>query len=233
MRLIALSLLFLAAACQQSGKNNSVRVAGEGKVRVMPNQVILTLDVSFVRPRMVDAVRETQQTIDTVLGILEQFGRRNLDIKTSSISANKSYEYVGNRDVFKGFSAGQTVDFVLNDISRFTELTGRLLETKINSIAQIQFGHSKADSLFREADLLAYDDAHKSATKLSQRAGVSLGKLRFISNTDAGAAGESDAYQQGGRIETYSKAYGGRGFRISPEVLEFRRMVVAEYEVSE
>jgi uncharacterized protein YggE len=199
----------------------------------MPDLVILTLEISFVKPNMVDAVRETQQTVDSVLIILEQFGRKNTDIKTSSISANKEYAYIGNREVFQGFKAEQSIDFVLNNIQKFTDLTGRLLETKINSISGIQFGHSRADSLFREADLLAYDDALKSANKLCSRAGVSLGKLCYLSNADTDNTGSPENHPTGNRINTYSKAYGGRGFHISPEVLEFRRTVISEYEVSQ
>jgi uncharacterized protein YggE len=227
-----LFLLFLFACKTTSEKQKSVKVSGEGKVRVMPDLVILTMEVSFVKPRMADAVSETQQTVDSVLMILEQFGQKNTDIKTSSISANKEYNYAGNRPVFTGFKTEQSIDFVLNDIDKFTGLTGKLLQTKINSISGIQFGHSKADSLFREADLLAYDDAFKSATKLCNRAGVHLGKLLYLSNAETGNSEMPDAYTSGNRIDTYSKAYGGRGFRISPEVLEFRRTVVSEYEVS-
>ncbi|MGN6533949.1 MAG: SIMPL domain-containing protein, partial [Ginsengibacter sp.] len=155
--------------------------------------------------------------------------------KTSSISANKSYEYIGNRTVFAGYRADQSIDFVLNDIQKFTELTDKLLETKINSISQIQFGHSKADSLFREADLLAYDDALKSAAKLCSRANVSLGKLHFITNTESQSGNQSDnVYRSTGNgINTYNKAFGGSGFKVSPEVLEFKRTIVSEYEISD
>lgn len=150
MRIIILfAILFLTSCSTNINKTEKIRVSGEGKVRVMPNLVILTLNISFTQPRMVDAVRQTQETIDSVLLILEKFGRKDLDIKTSSISANKAYEYIGNTNKFVGYQAQQTIDFVLNDISKFTELTGKLLETKINSISQIQFNHSSADSLLR------------------------------------------------------------------------------------
>ena len=234
MRYLVYCYLLSLLACTPPEKPKTIRVAGEGKVRVMPDLVILTINISFTTPRMVDAVRQTQQTVDSVVTILQGFGRKNEDIKTSSISANKHYDYVGNREVFAGFKAEQTIDFVLNDIQQFTELTGKLLETKINSISQIQFGHSKADSLYREADLLAYDDAMKSATKLCNRANVKLEKLRFISNTDGPVEGdyESGYRTSGNSINTYNKGYGGRGFKISPEVLEFRRIIVSEYEIS-
>lgn len=227
---VFISLLFLFA-CTNNNQQKKIRVSGEGKIRVMPDLVILTLDVSFTKPRMADAVKETQATVDTVLNILEQFGRRNIDIKTSNISANKEYDYSGNRERFIGFKAQQSIDFVLNNLNQFTELTGKLLETKINSISQIQFNHSKADSILREADLLAYDDALKSATKLSNRSNVKLGKVLFISNNEMSS--DYEGYSTGVPINTYSKAYGGRGFRISPEVIEFKRNVVSEFEILE
>lgn len=228
------SLLILTAfliSCYGPVKPRQIRVSGEGKIRVMPNLVILTLNVSFTKPRMADAVEQTQQTVDSVLYILEKFGRKDLDIKTSSISANKDYEYVANTNRFIGYKAEQTIDFVLNDISKFTELTGKLLETKINSIAQIQFNHSKADSLLREANLLAYDDALKSANKLATRANVTLGKLLFISNDLTNS--DNEGYSSGERINTYNKSYGGRGFKISPEVIEFKRSITTEFQISD
>jgi len=225
-----LFLLFLAG-CNSQPQPKKIRVAGEGKIRVIPDQVTLTINVSFTRPQMAEAVRQTQETVDTVLHILERFGQKQRDIKTSSISANKQYSYNGRTEQFAGFQAQQTIDFVLNDMSRFTELTGRLLETRINSISQIQFSHSRADSILREADLLAYDDALQSANKLCKRSNVQLGKLLFVSNSDHPQP-DADGYSSGYPINTYNKAYGGRGFRIAPEVIEFRRSLVSEFEIN-
>ncbi|MGE5518555.1 MAG: SIMPL domain-containing protein [Candidatus Dadabacteria bacterium] len=226
---VLILLCVTVISCTTSEKTNKIRVAGEGKIRVMPDQVNLTIDISFTNSRMVDAVRQTQATVDSVMNILQKFGKKQQDIKTSSISANKSYTYVGNTQKFVGYQATQSIDFLLHDISQFTELTGRLLETKITSISQIQFGHSRADSLFREADLLAYDDALKSATKLANRANVKLGKVIFVSNDNPSP---DNGYYNENSINTYNKGYGGRGFKISPEVLEFRRIITTEYEIS-
>ena len=222
-------IAFLFSCSSLESKPKKIRVSGEGKVRVMPDLVILTINISFTKPRMVESVEQTQRTVDSVLLILEKFGRKDYDIKTSSISANKDYEYSGNTDKFIGYKAEQTIDFVLNDITKFTELTGKLLETKINSIAHIQFNHSKADSLLREADLLAYDDALKSASKLTTRANIKLGKLLFISNDLTNS--DNEGYSTGERINTYSKGYGGRGFKISPEVIEFKRSITTEFQI--
>ncbi|RYD78607.1 MAG: DUF541 domain-containing protein [Sphingobacteriales bacterium] len=223
---------FLSCSSADTQKTEKIRVTGEGKIRVKPDLVILTLSVAFTESKMVDAVRKTQETVDSVVDILKRFAQSNDDIKTSSISANKEYTYNGRANVFAGFQATQSIDFVLKDIDKFTALTGNVLETKISSISNIQFGHSKADSLFREADLLAYDDALKSANKLCSRADVKLGKLIFMTNASDNNGYDYNGYSSGESINTYSKAYGGRGFKISPEVLEFKRTLVSEYAIA-
>ncbi|MFC6998379.1 SIMPL domain-containing protein [Rufibacter roseus] len=228
---ICLFLAFSSCAPDPQTAQEKIRVSGEGKIRVKPNMLTLTLQVSFTQPRMADAVRLTQETVDSVITILGQYGNLEKDLKTSSISADKEYTYNGRTTVFVGYQAEQSMDFVLNDISKFTELTGRLLQTKINSISQLQFGHTQADSLFREADLLAYDDAYKSASKLSQRANVTLGRLLFLSNTSETGGSNHSSHVMRQEMNTYAKGMGGNGFKISPEVLEFKRTVVSEYEL--
>lgn len=230
--LICLSSIILISSCGSVSKEseNRIRVSGEGKIRIMPDQVTLTINTTFTKPRMVDAIRETQATVDTVIALLQKYGHQKEDIKTSSVSANKDYQYIGNTNKFIGYQAQQTIDFVLHDLSKFTELTGKLLETKISGIGSISFDHSRADSILREADLIAYDDALKSAKKLASRADVKIGKLLFLSN-DGSASNESTQYRTGMAIETFNKGYGGEGFKIAPEVLEFKRTIFTEFEI--
>ncbi|WP_454880218.1 SIMPL domain-containing protein [Sphingobacterium detergens] len=232
LSLVISSGFLLMISCQSVSNDNQnrIRVSGEGKIRIMPDQVTLTINTAFTKPRMVDAVRETQNTVDSVIAILGKYGNKKEDIKTSSVSANKDYQYIGNTTKFVGYQAQQTIDFVLHDLSKFTELTGKLLETKISGIGSISFAHSKADSILREADLIAYDDALKSAQKLASRADVKIGKLLFLSN-DGSASNESTGNRTGMALETFSKAYGGEGFKIAPEVLEFKRTIYTEFEI--
>lgn len=228
---VSSGFLFMISCQSVSNDNqNRIRVSGEGKIRIMPDQVTLTINTAFTKPRMVDAVRETQNTVDSVIAILGKYGNKKEDIKTSSVSANKDYQYIGNTTKFVGYQAQQTIDFVLHDLSKFTELTGKLLETKISGIGSISFAHSKADSILREADLIAYDDALKSAQKLASRADVKIGKLLFLSN-DGSPSNETTGNRTGMALETFSKAYGGEGFKIAPEVLEFKRTIYTEFEI--
>ncbi len=230
--LLAIISMLILLSCNESQKNSAtIKVSGEGKIRIKPDLINFTININFVQPRMADAVRLSQETADSVVGILKHFAQQN-DIKTSNISANKEYNYINNRNVFVGYNAEQNIDFVLRDINQFTDLTAKLLATKINGISQVEFGHSKADSLLREADLLAYDDAQKSAHKLCERANVKLGSLVYLTNTGEAETNEP-VYSNMGNINTFNKSYGGAGFKVSPEVLVFSRKVISEYKISD
>jgi hypothetical protein len=64
-----------------------------------------------------------------------------------------------NRSVFKGYSARQILEVRLRDIQQLDAFTEELLATKINSIGNVRYDHSKADSLLRVVNLKALSDA--------------------------------------------------------------------------
>ena len=127
MKYMAFLFLMVFSSCLGKEEQKRIRVSGEGKIRVMPNLVTLTLNVAFTKPRMADAVKATQETVDSVLLILEQFGKKDFDIKTSSISANKDYDYNGNTNKFIGYQAQQTIDQDLQPIGR--QIVEEILQT--------------------------------------------------------------------------------------------------------
>ena len=60
-----------------------------------------------------------------------------------------------------------------------------------------------------------------------------LGKLSFASNVSGSYSDNANRYSSNDEIRTYAKGYGGSGFKISPEVMEFKRTIVSEYEIED
>jgi uncharacterized protein YggE len=237
MRMVFLSALIILFGCQQTERparsNRTISVIGIGKSKVLPDQVEVTIKAEFTRPAMKLAVTETQATMDEVLKVAKKYVKESFDIKTSSISSNKDYEYSRDKRVFKGYQASQSVDITLKDISRFEKFTEEMLATRISQIENLTFSHSKKDSILREVDLLAIDDAHHSALKICERTQVKLGKILKISNygpqVDDGDNIYSEAPSEG--LNVYAKAMRVRGFQISPEILEFSKAAFITYEI--
>ncbi len=235
-RIILVSTLF-AVGCQQGEIRNStprsISVVGIGKTKALPDQVEITIKAEFTKPAMKDAVSETQATMDEVLKVAKKYVKESFDIKTSSISANKDYRYEHDKQVFQGYQASQAVDITLKDISKFEKFTEEILATRISQIENLTFSHSKADSILRDVDLLAIDDAHNSAQMICRRTEVKLGKILSISNygMEDGNGNESYPGIRRGRIGLFGKGIGGRGFQVSPEILNFSKEAYITYEI--
>ena len=175
-------------------------------MKVVPDMVDLSLKAFNVRPAMKDAVAQTQADITQILALCRKYIPDEEDIKVSNVATDKDYDYDNNREVFKGYSAQQ------------------ILEVRLKNIRQIE--------AFTESD------AQKTAQKMCEQMNVHLGKVAYMSNySPAGyfPAGEQLGFvsSAGGdsELNLYSKGFGGRGFKMTAEILEFKDVAFAGFEI--
>jgi uncharacterized protein YggE len=212
---------------------NRIQVAGHASMMVVPDMVELSLKAYNVQPAMKDAVKETQLAIRQILDVCHKYIKDESRIKVSNVSTNKAYEYVGNREVFKGYSAQQILQVTLTDVSQIEHFTEELLATKIASIYQVTYDHSRADSIQREVNLMALADAKATAEKMCSTMDVKLGKTIYLSNFQD----DNDSYQASSaannyELNLYNKSFGGPAFRMTAEILEFRNVAFAGFEIN-
>jgi len=228
-----LACLFLLTACHPCTMEN-IQVTGQASLKVVPDIVDLSLKAVNTRPAMKDAVAETQAAVDQILVVCHQYIPDPEDIKVSIVATNKEYNYTGNREIFKGYSAEQDLEVHLRDISRIEKLTEALLATKISSIENLRYNHSRADSIQRVVNLMALKDARKTAEKMCEQMNVQLGKTLFLSNYPPGGRGQSGSMHAEGsdyEVNLYNKGFGGQGFKMTSAILEFQDMAFAGFEI--
>ncbi|MCB2380093.1 SIMPL domain-containing protein [Hymenobacter sp. BT635] len=197
-----------------------VRSVGYGSVTVYPDYAELTVDAAFTRPRLKDAVAEVQGVVDQVLTLSKRFAPGPNDVRVSSTSSNKEFTYVRGKEVFAGFNSTQSVTVRITDLKRLTPYLEELLATRISRIKDLSYGHTRADSLRREADVLALLDAAKTADKMCAALQVKRGAVLEASDSSSPES-SSGGYGQSADIELYGKGFGGRGFKTTPELLHF------------
>jgi uncharacterized protein YggE len=220
----AISLLGLGA-CQPAPTattTRQVRSVGYGHVTVYPNYAELTVDAAFTRPRLKDAVAEVQRVVDQVLAVSKRYAPGRDDVRVSSTSSNKEFDYVKGKEVFIGFNSTQSVTVRINDLRQLSPYLEQLLATPISGIKDLSYGHSQADSLRREADVLALADAVKTADKMCAALHVKRGAVLEVSDSSSPESSNTNGWgRPSTNIELYSKSFGGRGFKMSPELLRF------------
>jgi uncharacterized protein YggE len=207
-----------------SKEPKTINVTGQGKIKIVPDMVELSLRAYTVKPAMRDAVAETQAAVDEIIRVCRKYVVNPSDIKVSSISTNKAYEYRGGKEQFVGFDALQVLDVTLKDISQIEKFTEELLATKISKIENIRYNHTKADSILREVNLMALEDARKTAEKMCAKMNASLGNILYLSNFENNqrSAGRGMRYSGSDyEMNLYNKSFGGNGFKMTTEILEF------------
>jgi len=223
--LFVASLVLGLSGCQPgapvTATPRQVHSVGYGHVTVYPDYAELTVDAAFTRPRLKDAVAEVQRVVDQVLTLSKRYAPGRDDVRVSSTSSNKEFTYVKNKEVFTGFNSTQSVTVRINDLRQLSPYMEELLATPISRIKDLRYGHSQADSLRREADVLALNDAVKTADKICAALHVKRGEVLEVSDSSSPESSNSYGYQPAANIELYSKSFGGQGFKVSPELLRF------------
>ncbi|UOQ54107.1 SIMPL domain-containing protein [Hymenobacter cellulosivorans] len=211
-------------ACQSvpsaSTVPRQVRSVGYGSVTVYPDYAELTVDAAFTRPRLKDAVAEVQGVVDQVLTLSKRYAPGPNDVRVSSTSSNKEFTYARGKEVFVGFNSTQSVTVRITDLKQLSPYLEELLATRISRIKNLSYGHTRADSLRREADVLALRDAVKTADKMCAALNVKRGAVLEASDSSSPES-SSGGYGQSADIELYGKGFGGQGFKTTPELLRF------------
>lgn len=234
MRLtLCLGGLLALASCSPSAPPTAsvrqVKVSGYGTVAAYPDLAELTVEVSFTRPRLRDATTETQAVVEQVMAASRPFIKSKEDLRVSHVSTNKEYDYVRGKEVFKGFEATQSLTVQLADLNRLEEYMEALLQTRISRIKSLTYDHSKADSLRREAHMIALRNALKSADKLCGVLGTKRGAVLEVVESGGGESSADDGWGRPRPVdmELYGKGMGGRTFKLTPELMHFGGAVQA------
>jgi uncharacterized protein YggE len=221
-KLLIISLIGLSA-CQPAPTATTprqVRSVGYGHVTVYPDYAELTVDAAFTRPRLKDAMAEVQRVVDQVLTLSKRYAPGRDDVRVSSTSSNKDFDYVKGKQVFTGYNSTQSITVRINDLRRLSPYLEELMATPISRIKDLNYGHSQADSLRREADVLALADAVKTADKMCAALHVKRGAVLEVSDNSSPES-SSGGYRPSADMELYSKSISVRSFTMSPDLLRF------------
>ncbi len=234
MRILSFCTLsfFFISCSQQPPQKKQIDVTGFASVKVVPDMVDISLRAENLRPAMKDAVAQTQADVNEILAVCRKYISNPSDIKVSMISTNKSYDYRNGRDVFIGFNAAQVLEVSLKNITQIEKFTEELLGTRISRIDNIRYNHTKSDSIMREVNLLALEDARKTAEKMSAKMQVGLGQITYLSNIENAPNRTQSHGNQYYEMNLYNKNFGGRGFKMTAEILEFGDAAYASFEIN-
>lgn len=216
------------AAAQTHTFESRVTVTGVGEVRVTPDMAVIIVEAAFTRITPRAAADEVRKTLNDVLRIARKAVRDTGDLRTARIGLNPEYDWADGKRVFRGYTASQSLEITLRDLTKIEGLLEELFKTSISGINGPDFRHSKADSLRREAGALAMRDAAGNAQNLCGAAKRSCDELigaRMAGSSNPGPFPAAEFKSMRAATDA------GTAMPVQPGTLTFSAMVEADYQL--
>ncbi len=175
-----LTIMFMTMSYGQDNKQiPQINVNGEGKVKVAPDQVLISATVETKGNNAKDIKKQNDEKIDAVLKFIKKMNIPATDFRTKQVQLNPQYDYEKKKTTY---NAVQTIEIVLKDLTKYDELMEGLVQQGINRLDKVSFESSKIVQLQSEARKLAMKDAKVKAEDYVSVLGQKVGKAFVISD---------------------------------------------------
>ena len=165
--------------CTESPR--TITVTGDADVRVVPDEVMVTLGIETWDKDLAIAKNDNDERISRILTLTKELKTDSKYIQTEHISIEPRYEDWYEKCDFIGFYVRKTVVITLTDLSDFEHLLTGALDNGATHVHGIQFRTSELRKHKDEARSLAINAAKEKATALADELDQDIGEPISIS----------------------------------------------------
>ncbi|MBW4361821.1 SIMPL domain-containing protein [Flavobacterium taihuense] len=173
--LFAICLFTVLTYSQEIKLISQINVSGEGKIKVVPDQVTILATVETKGTNAKEVKKENDQQMESVLKLVKSMNLAPGDFKTKRVSLNPQYDYEKKKHTYNGT---QTIEILLRDLSKYDELMEGMVDQGINRIESVTFQSSKLVQYQSDARKLAIKEAKMKAedyvSVLGQKVGAGI-----------------------------------------------------------
>lgn len=178
---LIVALTFFMALSQMHAQDAKplITVTGEGKVKVVPDEVSISVSAQSKGAKAVDVKKENDTKVDAVLKYLKKMGIDAKDFQTTRVNLNDQYDYEKKKH---NYYAIQSIQILVKDLTKYDVLMEGLVDSGINNISNIEFKSSKIAVYQSEARKLAIQNAKLKAQDYVGALGQKIGMAWSITD---------------------------------------------------
>jgi len=177
-----------------------VIVTGEGSVSVAPDYAQISSGVTTRAKTAKEAADANSKLMAAITAALLNAGIAQKDIQTSRFSVQPIYATTpGNTDrKLAGFAVSNQVSVTIRQIGMVGEILDKLIATGATDVGDVEFLHSDLSKALDQAREAAVADARRKAELYARAAGLTLGRVAWITEDSANAPPMPMAAMRGG-----------------------------------
>ncbi len=237
--IFSLSAWIVPSLQETTAEPRLITVSGEAEIRVVPDEVILTLGVETWDKNLAEAKSQNDERVANVLAAVESFGVEPEHIQTDHVSIEPRYEDNYEKEDLIGYFVRKTVVVTLRDISQFEDLLTAVLAEDVNYVHGIQFRTTELRQHRDQARALAIKAAQEKADALAGELGQDIGQPHSIREDQAGWFSWYNSwwgYRWGGNMMSQnviqeSGSAASAGDTIAPGQITVNARVTASFEL--
>ena len=177
--LITFFTVMTYAQDQKTPQIPQITVSGEGKIKVIPDQGIISLGVENTGKEAAEVKKANDIIIEKILKFIKSNNIPSADFQTTNVSLNKNYDYEKKK---YNYVANQTVTVTLKDLTKYNEFMMGITETGVTNIHGVEFKSSKMETYEAEARKKAILNAKQKALDYVSVLNQKIGKALLISD---------------------------------------------------
>jgi uncharacterized protein len=183
--MVALAMFGGKATAQDQPDRNprpSVRVTGEATITAKPDQAQIDIGVVTQAQNAQDAASQNAQKQDAVISSLRKTLGAGADIKTTGYSLNPNYRYPerGGQPTITGYTASNTVQVTLRDLTQVGKIIDQATQTGANNIQSLRFMLKDEQAAHTQALREAAIEARAKADALASALGLKIQRILFV-----------------------------------------------------
>jgi len=176
---LVIALTFFMALSQIHAQETRamVTVNGEGKIKVIPDQVSISVSVESKGVKAADVKKENDTKVDGVLKFLKKMGIPAADFQTTRVSLNDQYDYEKKKH---NYVAVQSISILIKELDKYDQIMEGLVDSGINNIGNIEFQSSQIEIHKTKARIEAIKNAKSIAQDYVSALGQKMGAAYTI-----------------------------------------------------
>jgi uncharacterized protein YggE len=166
-------------------KGEAFIVSGEGKVYATPDIAKITLGIEETNTSIKTVQNSVSIKSKTLIDAIKKLGIEEEDIKTTSYNLYPQYDYQSSVSRITGYRVSTTYQITVRDFDKINDLIASATATGANMQGSISFelNEDTQKEKLKEAREKAVAEAKSKAEGLSKAAGMTLGKIINISES--------------------------------------------------
>lgn len=157
-----------------------INVSGEGKVKVIPDQGVISLGVENTGKDAAEVKKANDIVIEKILKYVQQNNIPKTDFQTTNVSLYRNYDYEKKK---YSYVASQTITVTLKDLKKYDAFMMGVTDTGLTNIHGVEFKSSKMTENEAEARKRAILNAKQKALDYASVLGQKVGKAILITDS--------------------------------------------------